>query len=274
ITPVNGFSGSVVLYCDVEPTFYDTGNILPTCTVPSSIQLSSGSAATVDVDLSSDAQTSKGFYLMTVTAVAPNSSELGFDTSIDLMLSAAQSFSVSNSGAMQVNAGATSGNTTTISLTPSGGFTGTVNLTCAVTTNMASVNDTPGCFLSPATPNVTGTAAVTSTLTVSTTAATSGALAPEPGYLRIGGQTTGLAVVFFFVIPSKRRKWMRIVGAIVLAVSIGASGCGGGGGTGSGGGGGGGNSGTTPGAYSVTVTGTDAATGKITAQTTVALTVN
>jgi hypothetical protein len=63
-----------------------------------------------------------------------------------------------------------------------------------------------------------------------------------------------------------------VVIAIALAVSIGALGCGSGGvGSGSSGGG---NSGTTPGSYSIIVTGTDAATGKITAQTTVSLVVD
>lgn len=161
----------------------------------------------------------------------------------------------------------------TVSVTPNGGFTGVVNLTCQVSTTMITYSDLPMCSV-PASVSITGTSAATATLTVNTTAATSGALAPGPDPLRIGGETTVLAVLFLFWIPSKRRKWMCIVGAIVLAVSIGASGCGGGGANGSGGGGGGGNAGTTPGAYTVTVTGTDAATGKITAQTTVAFNVN
>ncbi|HEY2016567.1 MAG TPA: hypothetical protein VGH38_23850, partial [Bryobacteraceae bacterium] len=179
-------------------------------------------------------------------------------------------FSLSNSGTLQVNAGATTGNTIAISLTPTNGFTGTVNLSCVVNTSLTNPADLPGCTLSPAVLNVSGTTKVTSTLTVSTTAPTGAAL--EPGPFRIGGLTAFLALLFWSGIPWRRRAWLRMVIAIALPASIGILGCGGGGGgsvkTG------GGNPGTTPGSYSVTVTGTDAATGKITAQTTVNVTVN
>jgi trimeric autotransporter adhesin len=177
--------------------------------------------------------------------------------------------------AVTVSAPGQSG-TSMLTVTPSGGFTGAVNLSCQVSTSMSSYSDLPTCSV-PASVTISGTSAATATLTVNTTAATTGALVPGPGYLRFGGLTTVLAVVFFFGIPSKRRKWTRVVGAIVLAVSIGTLGCGGGSGTGgggTGGSGGGGNSGTTPGAYSVTLNGTDAATGKITAQATASLSVN
>jgi hypothetical protein len=61
--------------------------------------------------------------------------------------------------------------------------------------------------------------------------------------------------------------------SVLLFASFGAVGCGGGSGGGRGGGGGG-NPGTTAGAHTVTVTGTDAATGKITSSVAVAVTVN
>jgi trimeric autotransporter adhesin len=178
-------------------------------------------------------------------------------------------FTLSNSGTIQVNAGAASGNTTVISLTPTNGFTGTVNLSCVVNTTLTNPTDLPGCALSPAALNVVGTTKVTSTLTVSTTAATGVALGRGP--FRIEGLTALLALLWFGM-PWRRSAWLRMVIAIALAGSIGVLGCG------SGGGGsastGGGNSGTTAGSYSVTVTGTDAATGKITNQTAVTVTVD
>jgi trimeric autotransporter adhesin len=179
-------------------------------------------------------------------------------------------FTLSNSGTLQVNAGATTGNTMAISLTPTNDFIGTVNLSCVVNTNLANPTDLPGCTLSPAALNITAKTLVTSTLTVSTTAPTGVALGP--GSFRIGGLTALLALLFWFGIPRRRTAWLRMVIAVALPASIGVLGCG------SGGGGSAnklaGNSGTTPGSYSVTVTGTDAATGKITAQTTVNLNVN
>ena len=274
ITALNGFSGQVDLMCVLESTILEAGT-LGSCNAPSSVMVSSGSPATVNVQILGNTQSGTGLSLLTLSAWDPNSTDLGIDASTDVLFTGSPAFTLSNSNGIQVAAGATAGNTSTISLTPEDGFTGTVNLTCAVTTSMMNVNDMPGCSLSPASPNISNAAAVTSTLTITTTAATSGAVVPVPGFLRFGSLTTVLAVVFCFGIPSKRRRWLRIVGAIVLAISIGAMGCGGGGsGGGGGGGGGGGNLGTTAGTYSVTVTGTDAATGKITSGTTLVLTVN
>jgi hypothetical protein len=179
-------------------------------------------------------------------------------------------FTLSNSGSIQVSAGAASGNTAAVSLTPTNGFTGTVNLSCVVSTNVTNPTHLPGCGLSPAALTISGTSKVTSTLAVSTTAPTGVALGPGPS--RIGRLTTLLALVFWFGIPSRRRARLQIMIAIALFASMGVLGCGGGG-SGSGGTGAG-NSGTTTGSYSVTVTGTDAATGKITAQTTVTVTVS
>jgi hypothetical protein len=71
-------------------------------------------------------------------------------------------------------------------------------------------------------------------------------------------------------IPARRRRWRSMLGFVFLAAIFGMSiGCGGGGGTS-----GVLSSGTTPGSYSVTVTGTDTSTGKITSSTVVNVTVN
>jgi hypothetical protein len=177
-------------------------------------------------------------------------------------------FTLSNSGTLQVNAGATTGNITAISLTPTNGFTGTVNLSCVVNTNLTNPTDLPTCTLSPAALKITGTTKVTGNLTVSTTAPTNAA-ALGPGPFRNGGLTAFLALLFWFATPWRRNLWLPMVIAIALAASIGVLGCGGGLAIKAAG-----NSGTTPGSYSVTVTGTDATTGKVTAQTTVNLTVN
>jgi trimeric autotransporter adhesin len=178
---------------------------------------------------------------------------------------------LSSSGNIQVSPGATSGNTSVISVTPIYGFTGTVNLSCVVSTLINPTNDQPGCSLSSTALNVAGTTTVTSTLTVSTTAATTASRVPEPS--RVGGLAAIMALVFWFGIPRRGSAWLRmLVIAIALAASTGAIGCGGAGGgsenTGSG------NPGTTPGTYSVIVTAAETTTGNVTAQTTVNLTVN
>ncbi|MGP8225668.1 MAG: hypothetical protein ACLQGT_05890 [Terracidiphilus sp.] len=80
------------------------------------------------------------------------------------------SFTLTNSGAISVSSGSTSG-TSTITVTPGSSFTGTVTLTCAVTT--APTNATsPTCDLSSPSLTFSSTTAQTSTLTASTTSTT------------------------------------------------------------------------------------------------------
>jgi hypothetical protein len=104
-------------------------------------------------------------------------------------------------------------------------------------------------------------------MTVTTTAATSGALQrPLDKFFALGG---GIAVagLLLFTIPARRRSWRSILGVLVFAAMVGMGiGCGSGGGNS-----GGGSSGTTTGAYVVTVTGTS---GSLSTTTPVNVTVN
>jgi subtilase family serine protease len=172
-------------------------------------------------------------------------------------------FALTNSGGISVIPGVTSGNTSTITITPAGGFTGMVSLSCSIAPTAA--NDPATCSI-PASVSVSGV--TTAALSIGTTAATSALAQPK----NLFWPTTGgavLALVVFFGIPARRRNWPAMLGLFVLFVSLGAIGCGGGGGN-KGGGGGGGNAGTTAGTYTVTVTGTS---DTITQTTTVTLTV-
>jgi trimeric autotransporter adhesin len=160
----------------------------------------------------------------------------------------------------------------TVTVTPNGEFTGAVNLTCSVSTSISNPVDPPTCSI-PASVTLSGTSAATTTLTVNTTASTTGALVFPLRKSLVGGGAVTLAMIFLFGIRSRRRAWWGQLSLLAVIFIVGAIGCGGSGGSGGGGGGGGG-SGTSAGNYTVTVTGTDAATGKITASTTVSLTVN
>ena len=82
------------------------------------------------------------------------------------------SFSLSNSGNITVSPGEAAGNTTTVSVTPSNSFTGTVALSCAVTSSPTSATSPPSCSLSPASVSVSSTTAATSTLTADTSSIT------------------------------------------------------------------------------------------------------
>lgn len=172
-------------------------------------------------------------------------------------------FMLSHNGSITVNPGATSGNTVTITVTPSAGFTGQVNLACSVTTSIANPTDLPTCTLgsggtSTSSVVIAGSGAVTTTLAVSTSAAAINAALPARTFLP-GGRGSVLACLLFLVIPLGRGKWRRILGMLLLllAVAGGMAGCGGGFVKGNSGNG---NSGTSPGVYTVTVSGTSGTT--------------
>jgi len=150
----------------------------------------------------------------------------------------------------------------TINVTALNGFADTVNLTCTPNSTTALIS----CSLNPASVVLSNTSlAQAATLSITTTAGL------EPPSMRHGAwfaASGGLfAAILLGGIPS-RRRWLDLLGLLLLATIVGAVGCGGGG------------SGThqqrqtgTPaGRYVITVTGTGANTG-IAHSTTVSLTV-
>jgi hypothetical protein len=155
------------------------------------------------------------------------------------------SFTV-NGSAVTVTAG--SMGTSTITVTPSGGFTGMVTVNCP-TTLPAGATCTP-----PAPINVTGTAAVTGTLTIAVTApaamgATASVMPQERNVYAAGMLTThggkgwwmlsagtGLAGFVLLLLPGRKRYRAAVGLGLICVVSF-AAGCGS---SYSGGGGGGG----------------------------------
>jgi subtilase family serine protease len=168
-----------------------------------------------------------------------------------------------------VTPGAITANTSTITITPGGGFTGNVALTTAITSSPVDAQYPPTLSFGSTTPvSITGASAGTATLTVSTTAPTTATLSypAHPGnpWYVTGGVT--LACLLLIGIPTRRRGWRAMLGMLALLVVLagGVIACGGGSG------GGGGNPGTTLGTYTITVTGIS---GTITATNTISLTV-
>jgi hypothetical protein len=188
------------------------------------------------------------------------------DPFISMTAAPAPGLTISGTG-VSVNPGATTGNTSTITVTPSGGFTGNVVMTAAITSSPAGAQYLPTLSFGSTNPVViSGANAGSATLTISTTAATSAAFVrpKRPGvpWYAMGGAT--LACLLLFGIPARRRSWRKMLGmlALLAALSSGVFACGGGGG--------GGIAGTTAGSYAITVTGTS---GSITSTGIVALTV-
>jgi len=263
ISPSNGFSGAVALTCAVTGP---SGSASPATCSLASPSVASGSGTDV-LTVSTTSTTTAGAYTVTVTGA---SGAIAQTTTVTVNVTAppAPSFALTNSGNITVSPGATTGNVSTITVTPSGGFTGAVAMNCAITASPAGAVDLPTCSLATASVTIGGATAQTNVLTVSTTpAATAHSNPANPFWPSAGGAV--LALALFFGIPARRRNWRSMLGMLVLFVSIGAIGCGGGGGSG---GGTPPNPGTTAGTYSVTVTGTPASGTALT--TNVTLTVN
>ncbi|MGP8174580.1 MAG: protease pro-enzyme activation domain-containing protein [Terracidiphilus sp.] len=261
VTPLGAFTGAVDLTCAVVGP---SGATSPaTCTVPASVTISSSTAQTATLTINTTSTTTAGAYTVTVTGTSGSITP----TTVVTVRVGTPSFALANSGNITVMQGATSGNTSTVTVTPSYAFTGTVSLSCAITPTAASA---PATCNVPASVTISGLAAQTATLTVYTTASTRAENQMKKLFWPSAGGAT-LALVLFLGIPRRRRNWLAMLGLLALIISVAGIGCGGGGG----GGGGGGNNGTTPGTYTVTVTGTSGTGASAITQTTaVTLTVN
>jgi hypothetical protein len=163
----------------------------------------------------------------------------------------------------QNNLTLTRGNSTSeiIQIRTTDGYNGIITFTCALTTSPAGAAHLPAC-LGATLPfdGSYGSSGGSVYLVVTTTAQTAFLSRPSfPGRIGLGG--TALAILILVGIPARRRGLHAFLGVfILLFIFAGLNACGGGGGgsTGSTGGTGGGTnvSGTTPGVYTFTVTGT------------------
>jgi subtilase family serine protease len=259
VTPLGGFTGAVALSCAVTPS----GSASPSCSIVSPVTLGAAQTSTLTVTTSSS--TAAGSYTATVTGT---SGSITITTPVAVSVGAT-SFNVTNSGTVTVTSKGTPV-TGTITVTPTNGFTGTVNLSCVVTAP-AGASDPATCSI-PASVSITSTSAQTATLTIYTTAATAMNAPPRIFWPATGG--TVLAVLFLFGSAKKRRGWLAMLGVLVLLVTAAGIGCGGGGTSGSGNGTSS-NPGTTSGSYSVAVTATSGSgSNAITQTSTVTVTVN
>ena len=144
--------------------------------------------------------------------------------------------------------GATTGNTSTITVTPANGFTGSVYFSCTLSYYPGGAQHLPTCSV-PASFNVANANPVAATMTISSTPSTTAALSSrsQPGWL---AAQAGIFLAAFVLVGIPLRRRGRRLGLLVAAgLIVCLAGCGGGG---SMGGGGGGKTipGTTPGNYS------------------------
>jgi len=252
------FAGTVSLTCSTAPGV--------TCSVSPTATLTSGGSTTATLTISAAKDTANLNYAVSVIGTDSTGAyvhTLNVTAQVSGSPAGSQSFAFTYTGpGLNVTPGQLTGNTATVNLWPLGGFNGTVNLGCAVsgpTEVMA-----PSCSLSNASLAISGTNPVTTTLTI-------GTLLPGQAHNRTrdlfwptsGG--TALAVLLFLGLPKRRRNWLAMLGLLVIVASFASMGCS--------------NlrtqpnnlTGTVPGAYVVTVTGTS---GNLTQSITVNVVVN
>jgi beta-glucanase (GH16 family) len=152
--------------------------------------------------------------------------------------------------AISLKAGATSGNTTTLSLTQTQGM-GRTTFSCTTTAPKASCLVTSSDAVNQYTVDFSSASSATATVTVTTTANTAAAGIASVSWMGLAG---GIVLVVALLPVRRHAKQLRLAMLGVLVLAIGAwSACGSGSASTNNGGGGGGSNGTTPGNYTVTV---------------------
>jgi len=294
VIPMLGYGPSSATYSETftplgivpSPGFSPTGG---TYTSPQSVVLSDANTSSM-IYYTTDGTnptTNSNWYTVPILvsssetveaiAVAPGYSASAV-SSAEYIIAPPPNFSLSGT-AVTFAPGATTGNIAVITVTPSSEFIGSVSLNAVITASPPGSVYPPSLSFGTTSPvNVTNTNVGEATLTITTTAPTTSALAfpqwPISRWIPEGG--AALACCLIFTRASKRAKWQTLIGFFVLFVVMTSAvlACGGGGGGNGGGNGGGGgqsNPGTTPGAYTITVTGISGTTQQT---TTIALTVN
>jgi len=248
---------------------YGTSSTLNGASQTASQDVGSGSAA---VNISAavsglSANTTYYFQAFAQNSVATTSGSIQ-----SFVIGGAAGFTISGT-AITLAKGSSSGDTSTITVTPSGGFSGTVALSAAITNRPTGAQDPPIFSWTPSNAQVaiSGSGAASATLTIITTPSTVGAnQGPEnPASRWYGTSGAVLACVALFWIPSRRRGLRNMLTIVALFVALGGGllACSSGSNTI---GGGSGNSGTTSGTYTITVT---AASGSTSVSTPISVTV-
>jgi hypothetical protein len=183
VSSVNGFNGAVNLTCAATTPL--------TCTISPNPSVSTGNPSTATLTIKVPAGTTNGNYNVLVTGKDAATGEFIHTLAITAEVSGSvpvpPGLSLSNNGNIVVTQGATTGNTSTISVTPAGGFTGAVDLSCAVTTSPNGATSPVTCSI-PSSVDITGTTALTAILTATSTATTT----PGAYAITVTGTASGI----------------------------------------------------------------------------------
>jgi subtilase family serine protease len=248
---------------------YGTSNTLSGASQTASQDLGSGNASANISASAANLSANTTYYFQ---AVAQNSAGTMQGSIQNFVTAPAATFTITGS-AVTLAKGSSTGDKSTITVTPIGGFSGTVALSVAIASSPAGAQSLPTFNWTPsgAEISLSGSSPVNATLTIVTTPSTVGAnQRPEnPAARWYGTSGAVLACVALFWIPSRRRALRNMLAIVALFVALGGGllACGGGSNTI---GRSGGNSGTTSGTYTITVT---ASSGSTSVTTPISLTV-
>lgn len=176
LSSVNGFTGNVNLTCSaVGVTCSFTGG---------GVGLSSGGYTMATLNVSAPADTANQTYNLLITGTDAATGKYVHTLQVQAQVTGSavgsQSFALNNSGDINISTiSAGQSGTSTITVTPLGGFTGTVNLNCAVTAP-SGATDPATCTIgsggtTSTSVNITGLNAQSATLTVTLPAGASSA---------------------------------------------------------------------------------------------------
>lgn len=199
---------------------------------------------------------------MTLTNdIIPDSIQGGYSGTVSAGPVPAMTFSLQGT-AVSIAAGATTGNTSAITVAPSGGLTGSVALTASITSSPSGASDPPTLSFGSSSPvSLTGTKSGIATMTIVSSPSTRASVTyPKRtgSSLYVAGGAS-LTCLLLCGLPWKRGNRRALFGLFLLlfTFSYGASACGHGS---TGGGGSQGGQGTTSGNYVVLVTGKSGST--------------
>lgn len=117
----------------------------------------------------------------------------------------------------------------TVTVSSSSGYAGTVSLACAISSSPAGATDAPTCSVQQAVTLSSSTTSGTAVVTVNSTGAASASAAatstPNGGWAATGGAVFALLLLPW--IPRKRRKWLSLCVVLMAVTALGGlAGCG------------------------------------------------
>jgi hypothetical protein len=218
LTPVMQFADSVNLSCAAVPGV--------TCSITPSVRLAPGAGSSATLTITAEADTANLSYSVPITATNSTGAyvhTLAVQGVVSGSPAGTRSFFLSsNIPSLNMIAGIGANSSTTITVWPLGGYSGTVNLVCAVKASGSAV--APACSLSRPSLSIGGTTPQTTTLSVITTQYAVARNQPRQLFWPAAGGSA-LALALFFTVPRRRRNWLAMMVLLALTVSFAGLGC-------------------------------------------------